>query len=263
VIFLFHQPHNTFGNHIYNAAIYDDVVYSPHFHMGHELIYGMQGKVTVTVNDCPHTVGEGEFLWIFPFQSHAFTVETGQKIWVGVFSEDYIPSLARQVGNLIPTSPKFHTDNALHALLQQELLHKNVPAPLTLKGCLYLLAQCLSASTDWEEELENRQLTMRLIRYVEENFTEQITLRTAAQALGYHFQYLSRVFSQTIGMNFRTLVNQYRFDDACARLEAGNCTVTEAALAAGFQSVRNFNRVYKEKTGQPPLRRKDIKKGEN
>ena len=91
-----------------------------------------------------------------------------------------------------------------------------------------------------------------MIGYIEQSYREQITLHTAAVALNYHYQYLSRVFSGTMHMNFRTLVNQYRFDHACLLLERGDMTVTEAALEAGFQSVRNFNRIYKEKTGKTP-----------
>ena len=73
-----------------------------------------------------------------------------------------------------------------------------------------------------------------------------------ADELGYNYQHLSRVFRKTMKMNFRDLINQYRFDRACTMLHDEKITVTQAALDSGFQSVRNFNRIYKEKTGLSP-----------
>ena len=94
---------------------------------------------------------------------------------------------------------------------------------------------------------------LSIIRYVEEHYREPITERTVAAALGYHEQYVSRVFRSVMQMNFRDLVNQYRLEDALARLKAGGVTVTQAALDSGFQSVRTFNRVRLSAEGKRML----------
>lgn len=253
---MYHQPHNTFGRHIYNAKIYEEgTVYLSHFHKSYELLYCYGPSLHVDVEDKAYDLLEGDFLLVFPFQGHSFSVGEGERVWVGVFSDGYLPTFDAQVQGRVPQDARFRMDAQTEALLREHLLAPITPSHMTLKGYLYLLCDRFLCGVLWEENSENRELTVRLIRYIEENFTEKITLRTAAQVLGYHYQYLSRVFSKTVQMNFRALINQYRFDYACRLLEEQKVTVTEAALAAGFQSTRNFNRVYREKMGTSPSMR--------
>lgn len=250
---MFHQPHNTFGRYIYNAKVYEaGTEYLSHFHKSYELLYCYSDSLRVSVEAQEYTMKQGDFLLVFPFQSHAFTVGEGERVWVGAFSGDYIPAFDTQTQGRLPVDARFRVDADLQAFLQPNLLQPSTPSDLAIKGCLYLLCEQFLRGVAWRKSDENRELTVRMIRYIEENFTEQITLRTAAQALGFHYQYLSRVFSRSVQMNFRALINQYRFDYACRLLEEQKMTVTEAALAAGFQSTRNFNRVYREKMGVPP-----------
>ena len=143
--------------------------------------------------------------------------------------------------------------------LREKFFTDSEPNKYTVKGSLYLLmaevARNLENCNAKKKDID-KDLTTRIIAYVEKNFREDITLHTMAEELGYHYQYLSRVIQKNIKIGFRTFVNQYRFDYARFLMEKESVTVTQAALEAGFQSVRNFNRIYKEKTGESPQRGK-------
>lgn len=259
---MFHQPHNTFGNRIYNANLYGaGVVYDKHFHKSYELICCLEGSLVLLEGNREICLSAGELCLIFPYKTHAFAVPQGTRIWVGVFSEDYVPKFDAQVSKKEPKDAKFTVDAETGHFLRQTFFAREGEDVLARKGYLYLILSQFLSGAELVEQGEDRELVMRLIAYIEESYREQITLHTAAAALNYHYQYLSRVFSGTMHMNFRTLVNQYRFDCACLLLERGDMTVTEAALEAGFQSVRNFNRIYKEKTGRTPrISKKELQK---
>lgn len=254
---MFHQPTNTFGNRIYNAAVYGKTEWGLHFHKSYELIYCMGEGIRVGVEGEDFFLSKGEFLLIFPYKKHEFTVQNErEKVWVGVFSEDHIKEFDKEFSQKEVDGVCFFANEATEKFLQERLLIDRAPDRYTLKGCLYLLMGQIQEKVRncKAKKKDEKDLIMKIISYVEENFREDITLYTLAESLGYHYQYLSRVIQKNMRLGFRTLVNQYRFDYARFLLESEGVTVTQAALDAGFQSVRNFNRVYKEKTGVSPHR---------
>ena len=158
-----------------------------------------------------------------------------------------------------PKSAKFTLLGEDREYLERVLFTESKPEKYTLKGCLYLVTSKFISQAEFEEKGESKDdIVMKIIAYVEKNFREDLTLLSIAKELGYNHQYLSKIFKSSVKMNFRTLVNQYRIDYARSLLEKSNVTIAEAAFEAGFQSLRNFNRVYKEILGQTP---REFRKG--
>jgi AraC-like DNA-binding protein/mannose-6-phosphate isomerase-like protein (cupin superfamily) len=240
---MFHQPHNTFGTHIYNAALYTHECFQNHFHKSFELLYAKQGENTIFVKEQAYRLREGECCLVFPYEPHSFCVEEGSTLFVAVFSGEYVPELAVIAQESSPTDPVFLPEQDICALLDERFFYTGTPDAYTLRAALYLLCGHFVRQVVFVPREKRDDLLLSVIRYVEEHYREPITERTMAAALGYHEQYLSRVFCSTMQMNFRDLVNQYRLEEALSRLKAGGVTVTQAALDSGFQSVRTFNRV--------------------
>ena len=265
---MFHQPQNTFGCKIYNSMQYDDLTYRPHFHKSFELWYCAEGSVSVGADGKDTVLACGDYMLIFPYTVHAFSVRPPSRLWVAVFSGDYVPELEQLSKTVRPAIKAFHVDEATQKFLDRTLMERRyLPDDLrtrpdspaghevcAIKSGLYALAGAFMKDADLLPISRPNSLVMEIIRYIEDNFTADITLRSAADALGYNGQYLSRIFRNTLNIPFRSLINQYRFDYACKLLEQEGVSVTQAALDAGFQSVRNFNRIYREKTGSSPKR---------
>ena len=53
-------------------------------------------------------------------------------------------------------------------------------------------------------------------------------------------------------MNFVVYVARTRFEKACTFLEDRDLRISEIAFAAGFQSLSQFNRVFKKFSGKSP-----------
>ena len=73
-----------------------------------------------------------------------------------------------------------------------------------------------------------------------------------SEKLRYEKHYLSRFIHENLNMNFKYIVNSNRVDKAKELLSDGNLTMRQIAEQSGFQSVRTFNRVFKEFTGVQP-----------
>ena len=81
---------------------------------------------------------------------------------------------------------------------------------------------------------------------------EELSLRKVAKAVNIHPNYLSERFKQVTGMNFVEYVARTRFERACKLLRDGDLRISEIAFAAGFQSLSQFNRVFKKFSRKSP-----------
>ena len=95
-------------------------------------------------------------------------------------------------------------------------------------------------------------LVGNFLDWISEHYAENISLKSLAQDFGYEYHYFSRLLSREYGINFKQLVNRYRVEEAIHLLESTELPVTEVAMKSGFQSIRNFNHVFKEYTGSTP-----------
>lgn len=92
-----------------------------------------------------------------------------------------------------------------------------------------------------------------MLSYIAQRYREEISLEKMAQEMSYEMHYLSRVFSANMKINIRRYINLYRVDSAKERLINSQDGVARIALESGFQSIRNFNRVFYASTGMTPI----------
>jgi AraC-like DNA-binding protein len=87
-------------------------------------------------------------------------------------------------------------------------------------------------------------------KYIEEHANEELSLTEVAKVVNMNANHLSENFKQVTGINFVQYVARIRFADACDLLCNPNLSVSEIAFAAGFQSLSQFNRVFKKFSGK-------------
>jgi two-component system response regulator YesN len=89
-------------------------------------------------------------------------------------------------------------------------------------------------------------------KFIEEHSGEELSLSRVAKAVNIHPNYLSEKFKQVTGMNFVEYVARTRFEKACRLLHDGDLRISDIAFATGFQSLSQFNRVFKRLSGKSP-----------
>ncbi len=89
-------------------------------------------------------------------------------------------------------------------------------------------------------------------KYIEEHADEELSLTQIAKVVNMNANYLSEKFKQVTGTNFVEYVARTRFANACDLLRKSNLRISEIAFAAGFQSLSQFNRVFKRFSGKSP-----------
>ena len=89
-------------------------------------------------------------------------------------------------------------------------------------------------------------------KFIEEHSREELSLTKVAKAVGMNANHLSESFKQVTGINFVEYVARTRFKTACDLLRDPNLRISEIAFAVGFQSLSQFNRVFKKFSGKSP-----------
>ena len=89
-------------------------------------------------------------------------------------------------------------------------------------------------------------------KYIEQNSGEKLSLTQVANVVNMNANHLSEHFKQVTGTNFVEYVARTRFEKACDLLCHPDRRVSEIAFAVGFQSLSQFNRVFKRFSGKSP-----------
>lgn len=260
---IFHQIDNSIGNNIYNAYIYEDFNFHLHFHKGYEFVFVLKGELCVTVDKKKYFPKQGECMLIFPYQFHSYQKGEGSKIFVVVFSNAHVPFFHNLTENRLAVSPVFSLSETTekfilasligNTLVEGEKIEIPAPDPLLLKATLYALcAEFFQLSEFVSAPAFRSDPVLDCLLYIESRYTENVSLQDMAKELGFNAEYLCRLLNRTLGIGFKKLINQYRCERAQYLLTNTKATVTVAAMESGFQSIRSFNRVFKETTGISP-----------
>ena len=95
-------------------------------------------------------------------------------------------------------------------------------------------------------------MTVQVLSYCTENFTEDITVKTLAQALFISESYVSKLFTQKLKCSFRAYINTLRINKAQTLLRDTEKKILQIMTACGFRNQSSFNRVFLELTGVSP-----------
>lgn len=88
--------------------------------------------------------------------------------------------------------------------------------------------------------------------FVQARAGDSVSMREAAHHVHLSAFYFCKMFRKATGMTFTEYVARVRVEKAETLLANPRMRVSEAAYAAGFQSIPNFNRVFKKFAGVSP-----------
>ena len=105
---------------------------------------------------------------------------------------------------------------------------------------------------------QRRRMISELLEYIEQNYTERITLDELAKVSGTNEKYLCRFFKEFTGYAPIDYINRLRIERACQQISVENCNVITAAYDAGFNDNSYFSKIFKRYKGITPMEYKKI-----
>lgn len=275
------KAHIIIGNVLFNRM---------HWHDSLEIIYSVYGSLCVHVEGTPFSMQEGDVLVINCKKRHEITdgVPNGLQF---ILSID--PSLLRlpsgrqylfattepdtgcrqrtdaealrhaitQIaylflsGPMLPAADSFtknprFPDNLTEYLQQEEVWYQ---FHLSLYEILLILSHHTVPEPVRQNMLRQYDRFSMCIDYMHNHYTESLSIRDLADAVGFSEPTLYRLFQPHMGMTFNQYLNMLRINTACGILESSpSIPITELAEQCGYNSLSNFYRAFRQLTGKSP-----------
>ena len=249
-------------------SIYENsnFTYLAHWHNDVEIGFVKEGSILVGVNNEVRVLEAGEAVLCCSGDIHYYeSCSEDSKLIILVFKPQLIGDFVRwPVGSTFATSFLTKELNGLkdiENLLEKIVKEKetqNTAYELFIKAhiieiCATLLRLVPRNNTkDNGKGRYNIQLMQRVVAYIEKNYHEDIKLEGIAKYFNVDSFNLSKKINAITGMNFKGYLNMLRVAKAQELILNTDKPLTEIAFECGFNSIRNFNRVFKNIKGYIP-----------
>ncbi|GAB3759175.1 AraC family transcriptional regulator [Spirosoma pomorum] len=250
-----------------------------HFHPHYQLFLVEEGTGTRFIGDSIKPFGPGDLVFLGPNLPHLwrsdqeyFSRQSLQQTRgiVVYFSEDFLGTSffknqeMAYIRQLLDHSRKGLEWTGATRDRIVETLQSLVRQPIDFTRVLNLLTLLdeLSHATDYRfltspnysnTVKPNETDRMQLVHdYVLGHFPEELSLETVADLAGMTAPAFCRYFKTRANKTFSEFVSEVRIGHACKLLMAGKLSITQVSYESGFRTLSNFNRQFKDITGQTP-----------
>ena len=240
----------------YKSTYHSDWYVPPHIHEYSEFVFTKKGTFYMNLDGKEYVVPENHLIFVNPNQLHDCYSEAPSVVQCVVFSNDFAPIFHSLSKIKSFDNPVFDFSSKKEII---EALESTDPSkPLKLCGLLNIILDfCLESSplVQRRKGNQNYDKLYLIIKYISDNFKDDIHILDMAKELGYHEKYLSSTIKSLTGANFRTFLAMYRIDYAKRLLldsTYSRASISEIAAQSGFSSVNTFNRMFLKITNETP-----------
>lgn len=284
----FHEIRRPSSDDKYGVTAFrtQNLSFMAHWHRDIELIFVLTGEITVGVGGKVCCMKGGDLAIIGSGEIHYYDGSPcGCDTFVIIIPPQFLNQGRWPLGSHFKT-PFFssgHNSNAVERLSVQETVTYVSPENMSalhglfmdiyhevstkdaahedmLRGRIHIFCGSairilpLSESSN-SGELRRLEKVIRMqdaLKWMDENFLFDVTLRDLAKYMNTSYHHLSRNFSEVAGTTFSKHLTRLRIGEADRLLAESTQSVTEIALCCGFNSLRTFHRAYRSLRDKAP-----------
>ncbi len=103
-----------------------------------------------------------------------------------------------------------------------------------------------------ESQTQNRRIVREVLAYLDDHYSEAVTIQKIARELYVTPAYLCRLFKKETSQTINEALTELRIRKAKELLEARRYRLYEIAPMVGYQDIKYFSRIFKAHTGSTP-----------
>ncbi|MFC4620310.1 response regulator [Camelliibacillus cellulosilyticus] len=115
----------------------------------------------------------------------------------------------------------------------------------------YIVAERQTGMLSFEDIAYDRDMS-EMIDYINDHYSESISLQALAKRFYMSDSYLSRLFKKQMGCNFSDYIKKRRIEKAKELLNMTALKTYEVSSMVGYQDQRYFSQIFKSVTGLTP-----------
>lgn len=242
-----------------------------HYHHHYEILYIYENSRVLHIGDKQYTLNKNNVAFVPPLIPHRTLSDsslTQSRLLIN-FASDFLTPISKALNfDLLScfnqTVPVFSCEkifekfNDLSNLLIEDsnhfgTEHSKVSAQLHLSELLLLFNEGLLS----RECRNSRNEISEITKYIEEHFNEHLSLDILARKFSTNKYTLSKKFNIKTGLSLPKYISLIRVVRS-KRYIADGKEITDVAFECGFNSLNDFDRVFKREVGMSPLQYKKV-----
>lgn len=181
---MYYQTENFNGTYDFRCQAHNGFTVESHIHEYSEILYCQKGDCDILINNQKVSLRNNEFVFIPPNYIHQYNLVEANVI-CAVFSNDFIPLFFKFTKGKKLAIDKFKADKLKNIFeILPEMDHRN---SILIMAYLNLICdQVIQQGSFDKTSSTDSILYQRVISYVSQNFTSDISLKKIAETFGYN-----------------------------------------------------------------------------
>lgn len=244
----------------------NDVNYrTPHIHGDFEICIVLKGEIVYKISGIEYNCKESDIVICNPLEIHEMFSENNAVLLCIQFSPEYLKELGYENVlfdiNYISADERVkykRTYEAIYRLSKSYFADEDKDIKLICCGWLNILIHYLlqnSSSKGQEKKKiidDNRHVINSIVDYLNEHYSEKVSLIEVADMVHLNHQYLSRLFKKYTGVNFQDFLTTIRLYQALYLINETDESLTDICFECGFSDYKYLNSKFQKQYGCSP-----------
>jgi len=236
------------------TGIYKNLINWPHRHEDCEIIFIIDGTAEVFIDGKTYNLHQGDSAFVSSKQCH-YIKSQDSKIAIVIYSEQISKKITDKYLLSNPIFTDLNTFDFFNEITLEKknknLFYENQIYNFTSNFVIKLFrTHIFLEKNEIQRNIENRFFD--LLEYIDLNYST-ITFKEAALYLGFSEPYFSKYFKEISGFSFSKYLNLIKIEKAVEMLKYNKeFSITTVSTICGFDTIRSFNRNFKEILGITP-----------
>jgi AraC-like DNA-binding protein len=241
-----------------------------HWHEELELLYPLNGEITLRIAGENHLLPQRTLAVIDPCQIHSTYCRNKTSMFLNIhlskrLLENYLPDISLRQLHCLPGCadesllPEYRE---VCSFAEELVLLYMKDTPVFMMEAEGIVLQLLAhlfrnfsvnaANLSAPVDILTMERIRTIITYTEEHFRETVSLGDVAARLGLGKESFCRFVKKNMGMSYLNYLNEVRLSHVYKALLDSDTPVGEIMASNGFTNQKLFNRAFKELYGQTP-----------
>lgn len=246
---------------------------SMHYHDGYEIYYLQEGARNIFIEDELYYIKSGTVFFMKPMEVHysysakdpiheRFAINFNRDMFKDMLSDfefNQMVSVFDKRLIILDSDRQRYVTYLLKIIENQASVSDRFSQKAALAGIMNLCCYLNTMTADNESMKSDTYIT-KAVKFINENYRENITLADAAKTAHLSESYFCRQFKKIVGATFLQYLINVRLKEAHVLLTTTQDTISEVAEKVGFASTAQMTRAFRQNYGISPSRLKNFNK---